>query len=115
MTPDEFIISRGFCHLNERQVASLSSKKREFVKMRHRDIYGSITKRKFYPTLISGRCVLADVVTGTMYDAMTGRCLSSQQCALVVAQGAIEVKPKRRKSNVAKEAAGWMNEKRRAA
>jgi hypothetical protein len=115
---DEFQIGKGFQCLSERALSGIQSKRREFVRMKHSDISGVITKRNFYPTVVKDRCLLVDVITGTLYDAMTGRCLSSSQMRLVVATAnpLAAAKPKRvRKATEAREAQGWTNEKRRAA
>lgn len=114
---DEFAIGNEQC-LSEKALAGLKAKKREFVRMKHRDICGAVTTRKFYPTVAKDRCLLADVITGTLYDAMSGRCLSSSQNRIVVAAAgqAATAKPKRaRKTTAAREESGWMNEKRRVA
>lgn len=114
---DEFALGDYQC-LSEKALAGLEQKKRQFVTMRHRDIAGVVTARKFYPTVAKDRCLLADVITGTLYDAMSGRCLSSSQNRLVVAtaQPIATAKPKRaRKATEAREESGWMNDKRRFA
>lgn len=115
---DDFTLGKGFLCLTERALSGIQTKKREHVRMKHCDIYGAVTQRRFYPAIASGRCLLADVVTGTLYDAMTGRCLSSTQSRLVAATAnpLAAAKPKRaRKPTEAREAQGWTNEKRRAA
>jgi hypothetical protein len=115
---DEFHIGNGFQCLTDRALSTIKTHRREFVRMSHRDIYGTVTQRKFYPTISRNRCLLADVITGSLYDAMTGRCLSSSQMRLVVATAnpLATAKPKRvRKATEAREAEGWTNEKRMAA
>lgn len=116
--PDEFSLGAAHQCLSEQALSSVRQKKAQFVRMRHSDIAGAVTVRKFYPTVAKGRCLLADVITGTLYDAMSGRCLSSSQNRLVVAtaQPIAAAKPKRaRKDTAAREHEGWMNEARRAA
>lgn len=114
---DELAIGNEQC-LSEKAIAGLKPKKRDFVRMKHRDICGAVSTRKFYPTVSKERFLLVDVITGTLYDAMSGRCLSSSQNRLVVATAGkvAEAKPKRvRKATAAREESGWMNEKRRVA
>lgn len=104
--------------LDTASVMRLASVRREHVTMAHRDIYGTVTPRQFVPLLVSGEPMLADVVTGTLYDAQSGDCLSSKQMRLVVATGRAPVvpKPKRaRKAIEARQAAGWMNQQREVA
>lgn len=118
MIADKFAIGASHQCLSEQVLSSVRQKKSQFVTMHHRDISGSVTTRKFYPTVAKDRCLLADVITGTLYDAMSGRCLSSSQNRLVVATAGqvATAKPKRvRKATEARESAKWMNDKRRAA
>lgn len=115
---DEFALGAAHQCLSEQALSGLKSKKAQFVPMHHRDIAGFVTTRKFYPTVAKDRCLLADVITGSLYDAMSGRCLSSSQNRLVVATAnpLAAAKPKRaRKATEARESAQWMNEKRRKA
>lgn len=114
---DEFAIGNEQ-FISDKALAGLKPKKRDFVRMKHRDIAGVVTTRKFYPTVSKARCLLVDVITGTLYDAMSGRCLSSSQNRLVVATAGqvATAKPKRvRKTTAAREADGWMSDKRRVA
>lgn len=117
MKRDEFLVGNA-AYLKQRDVDGLKSKLREWVPMNHCDIYGAVTEKRFLPTISKGRYLLADAITGTLYDATTGVCLSSSQMKLVVATGeaVVTVKPgRKRKTTEAKEAAGWINDKRRAA
>lgn len=110
---EEFKLGAGHQCLSEQALSGLKAKKAQFVMMRHSDIFNVIRVRYFYPTVAKGRCLLADVITGTLYDAMSGRCLSSSQNRLVVAtagQVATE-KPKRARKATARQAAGWTNRK----
>ena len=96
MIRDEFMVGNA-AYLKQRDVDNLKSKRREWVPMNHCDIYGAITEKPFFPTISKGRCLLADALTGTLYDAMTGVCLSTSQMKLVVAAGDAAVTVKQRK------------------
>lgn len=76
----------------------------------HRDVFGRVTSRKFWPCEFGGVSYLADLITGTLYDATSGECCGTKQMAIVAEMPA---KPKRLKG--AREAAGWNNDSRRAA
>lgn len=98
--------------LSEQSVSRVKLRRKEHVQRPHRDMLGVVTRRAFCAITIKGRAVLADVVTGTLYDAISGACLGSQQMRIVVE--AAEPVP-RRKRKAASEAAGWMNDTRRTA
>lgn len=107
----------GSC-LDERTMQQMSKVRSDCVILKHRDVAGAVTKREMYPLHIRGVAMYADYATGTLYDAMTGRCLSSSQMWIVVATAnpVAATNPKRaRKVAAASTAAGWTNHKREVA
>lgn len=82
--------------LDQASLSRLSSHRREFVALPHRDAFGVVKARKFYPCVIGGVEYHADVVTGSLYEVATGRCATSEQMRVVTEAPAKAAKPARR-------------------
>lgn len=100
----------GGCSLDERSTGRIKMRRAEHVVRFHQDIHGVTTRRVFYPLTKRGRALIADIHTGTLYDATTGECLASDQMRIV------ESMPERKgsKRRAPRELAGWTNERMRA-
>lgn len=82
--------------LDQASVSLLKSRKREYILLPHRDVFGAVSQRKFYPCQIGGVAYHVDVVTGSLYDAQTGQCATSKQMRIVTGVAAKTVKPIRK-------------------
>lgn len=100
--------------LTEQSVSRIALRRKEHVAHQHMDVRGDIALRTFCPINIKGQSLLADVKTGTLYDATTGECLGSRQNRIVFNATAQPKKLKHSK-HAAREIEGWMNNARRAA
>lgn len=101
----------NYTYLNERQMQHIRHAT-GFVNLAH-DSFGSRSVRTFQRIEHRGHTVYADVVTGTLYDATTGECLSTPQMRLVL-DAPVKATVKR-KDLSAQSYDGWLNDKRRAA
>ena len=71
--------------LSESTVSVLNEKrsKTKTVKRVLRTPYGG-REKKFVPLNIDGLALLADLITGTLYDTETGRCLATSRLSLII-------------------------------
>lgn len=100
--------------LDSLSVDRIKQRKDQHVKRQIRTIDGTTT-RTLCPVSFWGRQQLADVVTGSLYDAQTGQCLTGDR-QLIDEAAPAEKQPKRKRgTSEAQEAQGWTNAKRRAA
>lgn len=100
--------------LTEQSVSRIALRRKEHVAHQHMDVRGDIALRTFCQININGLSLLADVKTGTLYDATTGECLGSRQNRIVFNATAQPRKLKHSK-HAAREIEGWMNNARREA
>jgi hypothetical protein len=100
--------------LDAQSVDRIRRRKDQHISRRVRTADG-ITVRTLCPVSFWGRQQLADVVTGSLYDMETGRCLTGDRW--LADDAAPTKKPPRRKrgTSEAQEAQGWTNTRRRAA
>lgn len=98
--------------LSSLSLAKLTKRSGRFVRKLVRDIAG-LSTRTFCPVSFFGRPLLADVVTGSLYEVDSGQCLTGN---LMIVGDAPQETPKRRgrgKSTQAQAATGWVNKRRR--
>lgn len=69
--------------LTHMSLSAIWPRRAEAVVMPHRDVFGAVTARKFWPCSFKGVAYLADLITGTLYDAASGECCGSKQMAIV--------------------------------
>lgn len=93
-------------------VSRLKSKRRDFVLLPHRDVFGAVSRRRFYACTIAGVAYHADVVTGTLYDAETGRCQTSDRMRIV---REATVAPMRKTARKSREGTAWQRTEKVAA
>lgn len=79
--------------LDSRSTELARSQKGRHVRRLRRDFSGGVEARTFLPVSFFGADQLADVVTGALYDARTGECLTSS--ALCLLPGAAPDRPGR--------------------
>lgn len=96
MTAIRLNLSHEGHFLDQASVSLLKSRKREYILLPHRDVFGAVTQRKFFPCVIAGVSYNADVVTGSLYDQKTGQCATSKQMRVVTGAAAKTVKPIRK-------------------
>lgn len=96
MTDIRLKLSHEGHFLDAASVSLLKSRKREYILLPHRDVFGAVTQRKFFPCQIDGVSYNADVVTGSLYDAKTGQCATSKQMCIVTEAPAKAAKPARK-------------------
>lgn len=98
--------------LNTASITKLARRSSRFVRRLVYDITG-VSTRTFCPVSFFGRPLLADVVTGSLYEVDSGQCLTGNR---MIAGEAPEEPQKRRsrgKSTQAQAATGWVNRRRR--
>lgn len=96
MKPIRLKLSTEGHFLDAASVSLLKSKRRDAIVLPHRDVFGHTAKRRFFPCVIESVEYHADVVTGSLYDAQTGRCATSKQMCLVTEAPAKAAKPARK-------------------
>lgn len=62
--------------LTQASVIKAFALKKLHVKHKHVDMLGAVTTRNFLPVAFFGRKQLADVVTGSLFDIDSGKCLT---------------------------------------
>lgn len=65
-------------YLTEKSAISAKKRKAEHVQMIRVSELGDTETRAFLPCRFSGTEMFADVITGALYDAATGQCLSGK-------------------------------------
>lgn len=100
--------------LNEQSVSRIALRRKDHVAYQHMDVFGDVALRTFCPIDIKGQTLLADIKTGTLYDAATGDCLGSRQMRIVFNAPAQPKKLKHSK-HAAQSFDGWLNNARREA